>query len=162
MFQFRPLKIVLAILTLGNCLSAQQAETFQLARGNWKVEYEGNVMEVQFIERRSDYQAYWGVSLRPRGPRLTATSGSEVAILHLRTERVTARQGYYSRLIRFVSAEGKISETGTVALGGPAENRFDPREHNYEIPIIVPQGTRFERIELVREKYDPFGHEELI
>src|SRR5687768_14471356 len=108
MFQFRLLKIALIILTLWNCGGAQEPETIKLARGNWKVEYEGNVMEVQFIERRSDYQAYWSVPLRPRGPKLEAPSGSEVAILHLRTERVTAKHGYYSRLIRFVSLQGKV------------------------------------------------------
>jgi hypothetical protein len=162
MVQFQRLKIALIILTLWNCVRAQEPETLQLARGDWKVEYEGNVMEVQFIERRSEYQAYWNVPLRPRGKKVEAPSGSEVAVLHLRTERVTAKHGYYSRVIRFVSLEGKVYETGTVALGGPGENRFDPSEHTYEIPIIVPQGTRIERVEFVREKYDPRGYEKLI
>jgi hypothetical protein len=34
--------------------------------------------------------------------------------------------------------------------------------HNYEIPIVVPQGTRFVRVEFVREKYDPRSREKLI
>jgi hypothetical protein len=162
MFQFQRLKIALIILALGNSVGAQEPETRQLARGIWTVEYEGNVMEVQFIERRSEYQAYWGTSMRPRGRKLEAPPGSEVAILHLRTERVTAKKGYGSSLVTFVSLEGRTYETGTGALGGPGENRFDPNEHNYEIPVVVPQGTRFERLEFVREKYDPRYREKLI
>ena len=65
MVQFQRLKIAFIILTLWNCVGAQEPDTFQLARGDWKVEYEGNVMEVQFIERRSEYQAYWNVSPAP-------------------------------------------------------------------------------------------------
>ena len=161
MFQFRRLKIALIILTLWNSVAAEEPETFQLARGNWTVEYEGNVMEVQFIERRSEYQTYWPSTMRPRGKKLEVLSGSEIALLHLRTERVTARQGYGSRIIKLVSVDGRAYEVGTVALG-QSEDRFAPLERNYEIPIIVPQGTRFERIEFVREKYDPRRYEKLI
>ena len=162
MFKFQRLKISLIILAWLNAVGAQELETSQLARGFWTVEYEGNVIEVQFIERRSEYQAYWGAGMQPRGRKLEAPTGSEVAVLHLRTERVSARKGYGSRLIIFVARDGKTYETGTVSLGGPGENRFDPSEHNYEVPVVVPQGTRFERIEFIRERYDPARREKLI
>ena len=85
----------------------------------------------------------------------------EMALLHLRTERVTAKQGYGSRLIKLVSVDGRTFEGGTAALG-QSENRFAPSERDYEIPIIVHQGTRFERVEFLREKYDPSRHEKLV
>ena len=83
MVQFYRSKIALIILILWNSVGAQGRETFQLARGNWIVEYEGNVIELQFIERRSEYQPYWPGNMRPRGKKLEVPSGSEVAPLHL-------------------------------------------------------------------------------
>jgi len=60
------------ILLFFNTIPAQEQETVELTRGNWTVKYEGNVMEVQGIERCVEYQQYFENSTRPRGPKLVA------------------------------------------------------------------------------------------
>lgn len=65
------------ILLLLNTV-AQEQEMVELTRGNWTVKYEGNVMEVQGIERCAEYQQYFENSTRPRGPKLAAPRESIV------------------------------------------------------------------------------------
>ena len=50
----------------------------------------------------------------------------------------------------------------TVVIGGPGENRFDPVQHLYDIPVVVPQGTKFNQVILYREKYDPNRRESVV
>ena len=66
------------VLLLLNTVPAQEQEMVELTRGNWSVEYEGNVMEVQGIERCAEYQRYFENSTRPRGPKLVAPRESIV------------------------------------------------------------------------------------
>ena len=142
--------------------SAQEQVMIEVARGNWRVEYEGNVMEVRGIERVIEYQPYFENSTRARGPKMEAPPGSELAVLFLRTERVTAKSGFYSRNVILISVDGKTFEQGTVAIGGPGENRFDRAQHLYEIPIAVPKGTKFSQVVLYRQKYEPSRRESVV
>jgi hypothetical protein len=151
--------ILLAFL---NFVTGQEPSITELARGSWIAEYEGNVMEVQRIERCLEYQPHCENNWIARGEKIKAPTRSEVAILYLRTERVTAKIGFGSRHASLASVEGKEYESGTVAIGGPGESRFDRVEHFYEIPIVVPEGTRFERVVLFRERYDPRRREGII
>ena len=73
-----PLLCASTIVLLLLSTVAQEQEMVELTRGNWTVKYEGNVMEVQGIERCAEYQQYFENSTRPRGPKLAAPRESIV------------------------------------------------------------------------------------
>lgn len=157
---FLPASVIL--LALMNSVTGQEPTIIELARGNWIVEYEGNVMQVQRIGRFAEYQPHWENSWVPRSDKIEAPAGSEVAVIYLRTERVTAKLGFGSRHVVLTSVGGDEYEGSTAFLGGPYKKISDPAEHYYEVPIIVPEGTRFSWVVVVREWYDPRRREEII
>ena len=159
---FVPASVIL--LALINSVAEQVPSIIELARGNWIVEYEGNVMQVKRIGRFAEYQPRWRNSWYPRSDKIEAPPGSEVAVVYLRTERVTAKMGFGSRHVVLTSVGGDEYEYegATEFLGGPYGKLIDPTEHFYEIAIVVPEGTRFSRVVLVREKYEPRRREEII
>ncbi|HEY7544607.1 MAG TPA: hypothetical protein VID27_06985 [Blastocatellia bacterium] len=159
------LKIVSIILLMSiNTFGLQDREVVELARGVWTAEYEGNVIDVLRIERCKEYGSEPGNSSALFGGRVKVSDGWEMAVFHLRTERVSAKRGLGLWRITAVSPEGKKFGWTVFALGSTIENQFDPVEKFYAVEITVPEGTRFEQVILSRERDDlnPKRSEEII
>ncbi len=152
-----------------NPFGQQEWEVVELASGVWTVEYEGNVLDFLRIERCDEYeikepQTLSDASRNLFGRKIKISDFHEMAVLHIRTERSRAKRGLGLWRIALVSLEGKKFESPAISLKGTDENQFDPIEHFYEVPIAVPQGTRFDQIILFRQRddLDPKRREEII
>lgn len=112
--------------------------------------YQGLRIEITGIQRSTEFQSYLENTKRPRGNRMTAGEGSEIAIVKLHTTRLDERPGirvYYLYLIDDAGISYQCATT-TFSIGTATESRFDPKEHDYELPVEIPIGTKISAVQL--------------
>ena len=141
----------LIILSFG-CVSAQEDSIeLQEIKGSHSQEYQALKIEVTAIKRIRMYQPYWHKSGRPRGGKIVADSGSEIALVSIRTTRLGTKPGFNINQLYIIDSSAKKFETSQMSnyfLGTRSESGADPTEHDYEFPVIVPKETRFSAVQL--------------
>jgi hypothetical protein len=151
--------------TLTSETQAQQPFELPEIRGFYTLTYQDLRIEIVRIDRAQHYQPYYPNSVIPRGPEYIAEDGCEIAVVHIQTERLSTQPGVRVSHLVLYDMEGKEyqSDVQTFSIGSGSERKVnDPKIHDYEFPVMVPQGTRFKAVQLRRNIYREESPQHLI
>jgi hypothetical protein len=112
--------------------------------------YQDLRIEIAGIKRMNEYQSYWHNSERPRGKKLIADPGFEIALVQINTKRLGDNPGISVNSLYLFDSKGREYEarTRTFFLGTRAESGTASKEHVYELPVQVPKGTQISAVQL--------------
>lgn len=123
--------------------------------------YQGLNIEITSIKRVHEYQAYFRKSTFPRGRKLIAQEGNEIAIIQIHTTNLMdgekypngekVRNGIYLSGICIFDSDKKEYKRnlGGAYIGsiGDAHNTIY-KENDFEFTVEVPQGIKFSEVQL--------------
>lgn len=151
----------LAIVFLAACIivlplsRAQAQDSIELPeiKGSHSQENQEIKIEITGIKRMQSYQPYWYRTERVRGAKIVAQPGFEIALIGVHTTRLGANPGFKISNLYVYDSAAKKYEADLVSIhfiGTRRESEFDPKEHDYEFPVIVPKGTQFSAVQVRR------------
>lgn len=143
-------------------VSAQAGVELPEIKGAHFQVYQDLRIEIAGIKRMNEYQSYWHNSERPRGKKLIAEPGFEIALVQINTKRLGDNSGISVNNLFLFDSKGREYEARARAffLGTRSESGIDPKEHVYEFPVQVPKGTQFSAVQLrqfIVKKEPPFA-----
>lgn len=135
------------------CGVAEAQDSIELPdiKGSHSQEYKEIKIEITSVKRMRTYQAYWYRTERPRGRKITADPGFEVAVICIHTTRLGANAGININRLSLYDADAKKYEADLASiyfLGTRSDSPGDPKEHDYEFPVIVGKGIQFSAVRL--------------
>lgn len=145
-----------------SCLCAQDSIELPEIKGSHSQEYQELKIEITSIKRMRIYQPYWYKTERVRGSKIIAEAGFEIALVYLRTTRLGANRSININRLYLYDSNAKKYEADLVSiysLGARSDSPTDPKEHDYEFPVIVAKGTQFSAVQLqkfIRNETKPF------
>lgn len=132
-------------------VSAQDSIELPEIKGTSVQEHQSLKVTITAIKRLRSYQPFWYKSGRPRGGKIVAAPGFEIALVSIRTMRMSAKAGFNISQLSVIDAQSKVYETEQMAnyfLGARSESEADPVEHDYEFPITIPKDTQISAVRL--------------
>jgi hypothetical protein len=111
-------------------VNAQDSIELPEIKGSNSQENQELKIEITGIKRMQAYQPYW-----------------------YRTERMRGSKGFKISNLYLYDSTSKRYEADLISIhfiGTRSESEFDPKEHDYEFPVIVPKGTQFSAVQLRR------------
>ena len=126
------------------CAGAQENAELPEIKGTHSLDYQELKIEIIKIVRMESYQAHWSNSDRPRGPKVTAKTGFEIALVKIHTKPLSDKPVNISVDIFIYDLKGnEFKATARKCTLG-----VDQKEQNYEFPVEVPKGTQFSTVQL--------------
>ncbi len=140
------------VLLSVNYAPAQDSVEMPEIKGSHSQIYQEISVEITGIKRLPEYQRYWHKTNRPRGRKIIPEPGFEIALVQLHTKRLGENPGFFSSQLYVFDSSGKqyASDSGTFFIGTRTESKNDPKEHDYEFPVIVPKGRQFSAVQLLQ------------
>ena len=132
---------------------AQDSIELPEIKGSHSQENQELKIEIKGIGRMLSYQPYWYRTERVRGSKIIAQPGFEIALIRLRTTRLGVNPGFKISNLYVYDSAGKKYEADLVSIhfiGTRSDSEFDPKEHDYEFPVIVHKGTQFSAVQVRR------------
>lgn len=145
-----------------SCVYAQDSIELPEIKGSHSQEYQELKIEITGIKRMRVYQPYWYKTERVRGSKIIAETDSEIALVCLRTTRLGTNRGININRLYLYDSNTKKYEADLVSiyfLGARSDSSADPKEHDYEFPVVVAKGTQFSTVQLqqfTRSETKPF------
>ncbi len=151
--KLKPTIILLVIIYLNLLIlqvKAQEKYNPPEIKGSYSQIYQELEIEITDLQRMKEYQAYFPNSSQPRGKKIIADDGFEVAVVHLHTKRVGDKSGVSLYGICLLDSKGTKYEGNLKGafIGTGSESRFDPKEHDYEFPVVIPKGVKLSAFQL--------------
>ncbi len=134
-------------------VNAQDSIELSEIKGSHSQENQELKIEITGIKRMQAYQPYWYRTERVRGSKIIAQAGFEIALVRIHTTRLGANPGFKISNLYLYDLTSKRYEADLISIhfiGTRSESEFDPKEHDYEFPVIVPKGTQFSAVQLRR------------
>lgn len=134
-------------------INAQDSIELPEIKGSHSQDNQELKIEITGIKRMQAYQPYWYRTERVRGSKIIAQPGFEVALIRIHTARLGANPGFKISNVYLYDLNSKKYEADLISIhfiGSRSESEFDPKEHDYEFPVIVPKGTQFSAVQLRR------------
>lgn len=132
-------------------VNAQDSIELPEIKGSSFQEYEELKIEITGIKRMQTYQPYWKKTGRVRAPKITAEPGFEIALVCIHTTRLGVNRGIKINHLYLYDSNSKKYEADLLSiffLGTLSDSETDPKEHDYEFPVIVPSGIQISTVQL--------------
>lgn len=149
-------QLFIIFLWLSFSIKAQQPVALPEIKGSYLQEYEGLKIEIIGVDRVKEYQMYYPKTQVPRLPKFVAEPGNEIAVVHIRTERLGMKPGVgiAALLLRDTQGHEYESSIHSSSIGSGSERSLnDPKIHDYEFPVEVPKGIWLSEVQLVHHIY---------
>ena len=144
------LPAVCCTLFLCGCARAQVNIELSEIKGESSQIYRELKIEITGIKRLEEYQPLWHDSGRPRGRKIIAESGFEIALVQIKVTRIGENPGISINRLSVYDFRGREYEAQTRAfiIGTGDDSKSDTKETNYEFPTVVARGIRFSTVQL--------------
>src|SRR5262245_15701795 len=116
-------QVFFTCLWLSLAIKAQQPVELPEIRGSYSQEYAGLKIEITGIDRVEEYQMYFPKTRTPRFPKFVAEPGNELAVVHIRTERLGVKPGIGIAALLLQDTQGQQYESSihSFSIGSGSE-----------------------------------------
>lgn len=149
---------LLALYFITTCLifsslsyaKAQEGIELPEIKGFYSQDYQKLKIEITGIKRIEEYQPCWQNSGRPRGHKIKAEPGFEIALVQIHTKMLGDTPGINVNHLYIYDSKGKVYEAliRSLIIGTNGESKLDLKENDYKFSVIVPRGTQFSAVQL--------------
>lgn len=138
------------VLLSFNCIDAQESIELAEIKGSDSMVYQEFKIEISGIKRLKEYQPVWRESGRPRGHKIIAEPGSEIALVQLKAKKLGDKNRISVSHLYLYDSKRKEYEAQTRAffIGAAKESKIDSKNNVYEFPVMIPKGTRLTAVQL--------------
>ena len=134
------------------CVSVKAQENIELEeiRGSNSQIYQEFKIEITSIKRLAEYQPVWRESGRPRGRKIVAEPGFEIALVNINARKIGGNSGISINNLYLYDFSGNEYQAQTRAffIGANDEFKSGQIENQYEFPVIITKGIRFAAVQL--------------
>lgn len=133
-----------------NYIDAQENIELVEIKGSDSLVYQEFKIEISGIKRLKEYQPVWRESGRPRGHKIVAEPGSEIALVQLKAKKLGRKSGISISNLYLRDSKRMQYEAQTRAffIGANNESKIDSKNDVYEFPVMIPKGTRLTAVQL--------------
>lgn len=141
--------VCFTLLLYGGVKAQENIELAEIRGSNTQIFREFKI-EITAIGRLAEYQPVWRESGRPRGRKIVAEPGFEIALVSINARKLGANLGVSVNSLSVCDFGGNEYQAQTRAfyIGANDEAKSGQIEYQYEFPVVIPKGIRFSAVQL--------------